>query len=75
MSGDVQTKPVPIITNSPFMLGLAYGFKNTFLSCQTAPPSMPGPAGMMNVAGQGNQPGYPGQMSSMGQQPAMVSYM
>ena len=35
---------------------------------------MPGPAGMMNIAGQGIQ-GYPGQMPSMGQQPAMVSYM
>lgn len=30
MSGDVQTKPVPIITNSHFMLGLAYGFKKYF---------------------------------------------
>jgi len=36
---------------------------------------MPGPAGMMNVAGQVNQ-GYPaGQMPSMGQQPTVVSYM
>ena len=48
-------------------------FKN-FLACQTAPPAMPGPAGMMNVTGQVNQ-GYPGQMSSMGQQPTVVSYM
>ena len=35
---------------------------------------MPGPAGMMNVTGQVNQ-AYPGQMSSMGQQPTVVSYM
>ena len=30
MSGDVQTKLVSIITNSPFMLGLTYGFKKYF---------------------------------------------
>ena len=45
-----------------------------FLSCQTAPPSMPGPAGMTNVPGQVNQ-AYPGQMSAaMAQQPTVVSW-
>lgn len=41
-------------------------------SRQTAPPSMPGPAGMMNVPGQVNQP-YPGQMSPAMSQPQTVS--
>ena len=61
------------LTKYPFMLWQLMVFKNVF-SWQTAPPAMPGPAGMMNVTGQVNQ-GHSGQMSSIGQQPTVVSYM